>query len=120
MVGSSGRSPRSHRRARIAIAAVVIACTGGAIAQARFLPAPASPYTTDSEPGSALPGDFNGDARTDLAVVNGTSSTVQFFDQISGSNGFGLDAASSFAVDPGPSVPTVADFNGDTRPDVAV
>src|SRR3954447_20676083 len=95
------------RTARIAVVAAVVACAGGAIAQARFLPAPGSPYGTDNEPYSANPGNFNGDTLTDLAVVNGTTSSVQIFDQIAGNGGFGLAPGSGFVQGGGPNVAAV-------------
>src|SRR3954447_111821 len=116
MVGS-GRSPRFRHFARTVALVVALAGAATARGEPHFVPAPGSPYATDNEPGSALPGAFNGDALTDIAVVNGSSSTLQFFDQIAGNNGFGFDAASSFGVVSGPSVSAVADFDGVNGPD---
>ena len=101
--------------------ALVLACATTAIAAPNFVPAPGSPYGTggDTEPYSAMPGNFNGDALTDLVVVNGNASTVQIFDQVAGNGGFGL-AATGFASSGGPNVAAVADFNGDGRQDLAV
>ena len=66
------------------------------------------------------PGLFNGDARLDLAVVNGSSSNVHVFLQQPANGGFALSASSPFSVGSGPNFAGVADFNGDGRQDLAV
>src|SRR6478672_8716870 len=94
---------------RGAVMAGVAALVGGAAgAQAKWVAAPGSPYSAGNEPYSVNPGLFNGDARLDLAVINGSSSNVHVF----------LQQAAN--VGSGPNFAGVADYNGDGRQDLAV
>src|SRR5690349_20868794 len=111
---------RRARSAAFTVAIAVLIATGAAVAQARFVAAPGSPYSAGNEPYSVYPGLFNGDDRTDFAVVNGTSSNVHVFLQQPGSSGFALSANSPFSVGSGPNFAAVADFNADGRQDLAV
>lgn len=108
---------------RVRLALCVVVLTGALTAPARattFVPAPGSPYTVDNEAYSVTPGNFTGDALADLAVVNGTTSTVRIFNQQPGNGGFLPAVGSPFSVGSGPNFAAVADFNGDGREDLAV
>ena len=74
-------------------------------------------YIAGTTPNSVAVGDFNGDARPDLAVANYTSNTVSVL-LGNGTGGFG--AKTDFAVGTNPYSVAVGDFNGDARPDLAV
>ncbi len=100
--------------------ACALSLLGAGPAEAAFVPAPGSPYTVGNEPYSVTPGDFTSDALSDLAVVNGTSSTVHVFNQQAGNGGFALAAGSPFSVGSGPDFAAAADFNADGREDLAV
>src|SRR6478752_4536098 len=99
------------------VAALVVGAAG---AQAKWVAAPGSPYSAGNEPYSVNPGLFNGDARLDLAVINGSSSNVHVFLQQAANGGFALSASSPFNVGSGPNFAGVADYNGDGRQDLAV
>ena len=45
-------------------------------ASAQFTPAPGSPFPVGLTPESVAEGDFNGDGKLDLAIVNAASNTV--------------------------------------------
>jgi hypothetical protein len=67
-------------------------------------------------------GDFNGDGRPDLAVANPVSSTVSVLTNTTtpGASAAAFAAPQTFAVGPVPFGVTVADLDGDGRPDLAV
>ena len=70
-----------------------------------------------SAPGAAATGDFNGDGKVDLAVVNAGSDNVSVFL----SNGDGtFQAAVNYNVASQPLSIAVGDFNGDGKLDLAV
>jgi FG-GAP-like repeat/Abnormal spindle-like microcephaly-assoc'd, ASPM-SPD-2-Hydin len=76
-------------------------------------------YTTGTglNPQYIVAGDFNGDGRPDLAVVNQGSNDVGVFIN----NGDGTFAAQvTYATGQGPVAAVVADLNGDGKPDLAV
>jgi len=80
-------------------------------------------FVTGNEPESVAIGDFDGDGKPDLAVVNYGSSTVSVFRNISSS---GSITASSFATKVDfatgslPSSVAIGDLDGDGKPDLAV
>lgn len=77
------------------------------------------PYATGAAPGGVYAADFSGDGLNDIAVVNGTSSDVNlFFRQAAG--GFAAAGTISVGQGSGPSFGAVGDYNGDSRPDLAV
>ena len=116
------REPSTDRDATLRGIVAVVSCyrASGTVAQAAFIQAPGSPYTTGHESYSVTPGLFNADPLTDLAVVNGTSSDVHVFNQLPGDAGFALASGSPFAVGSGPNYAAVADYNADGRQDLAV
>jgi len=66
-------------------------------------------------------GDFNGDGHLDLAVANTSYSSSDKFASIILGNGDGsFQPPASYTVGKSPQSVTVADFNGDGVPDVAV
>ncbi|HEX5900966.1 MAG TPA: VCBS repeat-containing protein, partial [Solirubrobacteraceae bacterium] len=94
---------------------------------AAFMTAPAqasfvqegTPITVGAQPYGVVAADFNGDARADVATVNGTSSNLSvLLRQAAG--GFAAETGSPFAVGAGPDYGHVADFNGDGLLDVTV
>jgi hypothetical protein len=76
---------------------------------------------TGNLPWAAVSADFNGDGMQDLAVVNYYDNNVSILINTtgSGSPSLGLAAAQDFAVGQGPEAVVVADFNGDSLPDLA-
>jgi hypothetical protein len=84
-----------------------------------FTPGPtmgtnANPYSLDS----IAMGDFNGDGILDLALSNHASNTVTIM--LGNGDGTFTTAAASTATGPSPTFITVADLNGDGKPDLAV
>jgi MYXO-CTERM domain-containing protein len=71
------------------------------------------------EPYGVATADFDKNGRLDLAVVNGSSSTVTVLLRVA-DGGFAEEPGSPVAVSAGPNYGAVADFNGDTRPDLAI
>jgi hypothetical protein len=67
-------------------------------------------------------GDFNGDGRSDIAVINGGDKTVSVLMNTTpaGVSNPSFTAQQTFAVGSGPDAVAVADFNGDGRPDLVV
>jgi Bacterial Ig-like domain (group 3)/FG-GAP-like repeat/RTX calcium-binding nonapeptide repeat (4 copies) len=86
-----------------------------------FAPAAGSPFASGGTgPTGVAAADVNGDGRPDLVVTNQASNTVAVF-LGNGSGGFGIAPGSPFAS--GGSFTysvTIAEFNGDGRPDLAV
>src|SRR4051812_26813866 len=108
-------------RARVAALASLLMVVLPASAQAAFFTQPAgSPYPTatgSSEDVAA--GDFNLDAKPDLALVNSGSPgkvTILLGD---GAGGFAQTAGSPYTVGNSPKAIAVADLNNDGRPDFA-
>jgi FG-GAP-like repeat/FG-GAP repeat len=89
------------------------------VADAAFVSSAGFPVAVGAQPYGVLAQDLDGDGRVDLATVNGTSSDLSIFLGIGG-GGFGPASGSPFATGAGPSGATVAEFNGDGRPDIAV
>jgi hypothetical protein len=98
---------------------LALAMLATAPAGASFTQEPGSPYTVGTNPYGVSVADFNVDARPDVLVVNGTSSTVSVY--LRQPNGrFAEETGSPIKVGSGPNFSAVADFNADGRPDVAV
>jgi VCBS repeat protein/putative metal-binding protein len=115
-------SGHGRRLPLLAATAVVVAVLAGAgTASADFTQEPGSPYDVGAQPHDVFSVDFNGDGRPDVATINGTSSTASVL--LRQPNGFAPETGSPFGLGTGasgPSFATVADLNGDTRPDIAV
>jgi hypothetical protein len=85
-----------------------------------FLPAPKSPFGTDSaRPAVVITGDFNGDARRDVAVVNNSSADVSIM-LGDGTGGLALAGPPTVTHGDHPRTAAAGDFNGDGKLDVAV
>ena len=78
-----------------------------------------SPEATGFAPNSVAVGDFNRDSRPDLAVANAASNDVTIL-LGDGSGNFTAAATSPEAAGEFPVSVVVGDFNGDSRPDLAV
>jgi hypothetical protein len=88
-------------------------------ASAQFTPAPGSPVPVGLTPESVAEGDFNGDGKLDLAIVNAASNTVTVL-LGNGTGGFTAAPGSPFPVGTGPQFVVVGDFNEDGKPDLAI
>jgi uncharacterized protein (TIGR03437 family) len=84
-----------------------------------FFPARDSTFAVGSSPVWVAVGDFNGDGYQDLAVVNSGDNAVTVL-LGNGRGGFTAAAGSPFTVGNSPASVTVADFNLDGHPDLAV
>jgi hypothetical protein len=93
------------------------ALAAAAPAQASFTPEGSPLAVNGAQPYGVVTADFNRDGRTDVATINGTSSTMSVF--LRGAGAFAAEAGSPFAVGAGPGYGAAADFNGDGLPDVA-
>ena len=78
-----------------------------------------SPEKAGDHPGSVAVADFNRDTRPDLAVANRLSSDVTIL-LGDGTGNFTAAATGPERAGDGPTAVAVGDFNGDTRPDLAV
>jgi FG-GAP-like repeat len=93
-------------------------------------PTPTSPPILDLEvtfsagngPQSIAMGDFNGDGKPDLAVVNQTDDTVSILLNTTTAGATTPTFASQVTFDTGskPAAAVVGDFNGDGKPDLVV
>jgi hypothetical protein len=104
------------RRLLTAVLAVLALNAATGSAWATFTQEPGSPYPVGADPYSIISRDFNGDGQPDLAMANGTPSTVSVLIRQPG----GFVAETPIVVNNGPNVVTSADFNLDGRPDIAV
>ena len=77
----------------------------------------ATNFGVGTAPTALAVGDFNGDARQDLAVANTTSNNVSI---LLGDGAGGFGAAVNFTVGSVPQSIAVSDFNGDGKADLAV
>ena len=77
----------------------------------------ASAYAVGSSPQTVVVGDFNGDGKLDLGVLNALSNNVSI---LLGNGDGTFQAAKNFACGSNPSGILVGDFNGDGKPDLAV
>jgi hypothetical protein len=105
-------------RARwVTLAAVLLTGLVATPAEAAFFTEPAgSPFAAGNAPKQIAVGDFNLDAKPDLAVVNGTSQNVTIL-LGDGSGGFAAATGSPIAVGMSPTSLAVGDFNNDGKPD---
>src|SRR5215211_114639 len=105
----------------VLMAATVVLTAGAAVAQASFT-APQSFRTGDTAE-AVVSADFNGDSKADLAVANNGFNSGILTDNVSvllgnGDGTFG--AAQNFGGVDGPFSVSSADFNGDSKADLAV
>jgi hypothetical protein len=76
-------------------------------------------YTTGSNPVSIAIDDLNGDGKPDIALSNQFSNTVSVFANNSASGTMNFAAKVDFITATVPYSMTIADFDGDQRPDMA-
>ena len=79
--------------------------------------APTAAYAVGASPQSAVVGDFNGDGKLDLALLNTVSNHVSIL--LGNGNGI-FQAAKNFDAGSNPSSLAIGDFNGDSKLDLAV
>jgi uncharacterized protein (TIGR03437 family) len=84
-----------------------------------FLAAPGSPLAVGTLPTSIVTADFNGDGKADLAVTNVPGNSVTIWLGIGGGV-FAAAPGNPISAGTSPYQLTVADFNGDGKPDLAV
>jgi len=79
-------------------------------------------FTTGSGPGAITTADFNGDGKPDIAVPNLLSNTVSVFMNTTtpGASTPTFSAKKDFTTGSGPFRISIADFNGDGKPDMVV
>jgi hypothetical protein len=102
---------------RLMLLAALPLLAHAAAAEASFTQELGSPFPVDTDPYDVVAADFNKDGRPDLAVANGTASTISILLRQPG-GGFAKEGA-SIPAGSGTSALAVADFNSDTRPDLA-
>jgi hypothetical protein len=78
---------------------------------------PPNLFATGASPAGEAVGDFNGDGKADLVVVNQTANTVSV---LLGNGDGTYGAKTDFPTGTTPFGVAVGDFNGDGKPDVAV
>jgi uncharacterized repeat protein (TIGR01451 family) len=79
--------------------------------------APPAAYAVGANPQSVVVGDFNGDGKLDLAVLNTVSNNVSI---LLGNGNGSFQTAKNFDADSRPSKLLAGDFNGDGKLDLAV
>ncbi len=86
---------------------------------ASFSLATGSPFAVGKFPVAIASADLNGDSRADLVVVNQTDNTISVL-LGNGDGTFTSAPNSPLATGQTPTAVTIADFNGDSLPDIAV
>jgi hypothetical protein len=104
---------------RLGLATLIVTLLASGTAWAAFEPEAGSPYPTGGEPYAVYAADFNADRRPDVAVLNGSSGTINVYLRQAAGN-FAEEAGSPVSVSAGPSFAVVGNFNGDALPDLAV
>ncbi len=84
--------------------------------------APQQTFTVGNHPIAVVTGDFNGDGKSDLAVINGSDSTVSVLLNTTamGATTPTFAPQQTFTTGTSPDALAVGDFNGDGKPDLAV
>jgi uncharacterized repeat protein (TIGR01451 family) len=100
---------------KLALLMCISLCLAGRAFSVEF--ASPSAYAVGSSPQSVVVGDFNGDGKQDLAVLNTTSNTVSL---LLGNGDGSFQTAKNFNCGNNPSSLAVGDFNGDGKLDLAV
>jgi uncharacterized repeat protein (TIGR01451 family) len=100
---------------RLALLTCISLCLAGRAFSVEF--ASPSAYAVGSGPQSVVVGDFNGDGKQDLAVLNATSNSVSL---LLGNGDGSFQTAKSFNCGNNPSSLAVGDFNGDGKLDLVV
>jgi hypothetical protein len=100
----------------LAVALLALSTAAPAAAQTGF--ANEGSYAVGFNPYGVVARDFNADRRPDVAVINGTSSTMSVYLRQAG-GGFTQEQGSPFGVGAGPNYAVADDFAGDSLPDVA-
>jgi hypothetical protein len=77
-------------------------------------------FTTDTQPFSVSITDINGDGKPDLAVANYGSSTVSILNNTSSSGAVSFASKVDFTTGTNPNSVSIADIDGDGKPDLAV
>jgi uncharacterized repeat protein (TIGR01451 family) len=85
--------------------------------QGQFTSAPGSPFATGSGPRWVAIGDFNGDNKPDLAIVNSNDNNVRIYS--GAGDGTFLQLGAPIQVGVFPQHIVAADFNGDGKLDLA-
>jgi hypothetical protein len=98
---------------------MLVAAPASAATTVSFVPAPGSPFAVGIGPEGITSADFDGDGKLDLAIMNYNDNNVTVL-LGDGSGGFTPATGSPFAVGLHPLGITSADFNGDTKPDLAM
>jgi hypothetical protein len=86
---------------------------------ANFSLAAGSPFAVGKVPVAIASADLNGDSHADLVVVNQTDNTISVL-LGNGDGTFTSAPNSPLATGQAPTAVTIADFNGDSLPDIAV
>jgi 6-phosphogluconolactonase (cycloisomerase 2 family) len=77
-------------------------------------------FTTGTNPKSVSTGDFDGDGKSDLAIVNATSNSVSVFRNTSSTGIISFTSKVDFTTGSGPYSVSIGDFDGDGKTDLAI